>query len=101
MAPLESHDWRRTIDLEHLPCKVRHHTLESFMAAGEVGCVGAVEVIRRNDCIVGAYFQHVTRVLWRVAIDAEGIYTCQWLQLVGDSTYTCRDSQCANLSSLF
>ena len=73
MSPLESHDWRPAIHLEHLPRKGGHHALESLVAGCEVRVLRAVEVIGRDDGVVCPDFQHVLGGLRWAAVDGERV----------------------------
>lgn len=59
MPPLEHHNRRPTIYLQHLPCKRRHHALKRLVARLEIIIGGIVVRARREEGIVRADFQHV------------------------------------------
>lgn len=73
VAPLESYNGRSTVHFQNLPCEGRHHPLERLVAGRKVGILRAVELVGRNDGIVGTNFEHVLCRLGWAAIDGEGV----------------------------
>ena len=73
VSPSESYLWWSTIDFQHLPCKCRHHSLESLVAAGKVGVLRAVVLIRGDNSVICADLKHMLARLWWASIDRECI----------------------------
>lgn len=73
MPPLESHHWWATVNLQNLPSKRGHHSLECLMAGCEVRVLGAIVFVGRDNRIVGADPEHVFGRLWRTAVNRKSV----------------------------
>ncbi len=59
VPPLESHLWRTTVNLQHLPSRIRHHTLKCFVATAKVGVFRAIVLVRVDNGVIGSDFERV------------------------------------------
>lgn len=74
MAPLKSNPRQLGINLDNLPRKTLHHSLENLVAAIKSHSFAIIELIwGGDDGIVRAYFKHIFSRLILAAIDGKGI----------------------------
>lgn len=73
MPPLERHDGRLGVHLEHLPRERRHHALERLVARAEVHGARVVVFTGRQDGAVRADAQHVRRRHGRALVHRERV----------------------------
>jgi len=54
VAPAETDGWRAAVDFEDFPGEGGHHAFEGLVRGGEVGVVGVVVLVGRDDRVVGS-----------------------------------------------